>query len=50
MTGKMLRKLPVTAGMESVTVNGWELGEGLFLYSLVVNGQKIDTKRMIMSK
>ena len=50
MTGKMLRKLPVTTGMESVTVNGWELGEGLFLYSLIVNGQEIDTKRMMLSK
>ncbi len=50
MTGKMLRKMPVTAGMESVTVNGWELGEGMFLYTLIVNGQEIDTKRMILSK
>ena len=50
MTGKLLRKLPVTAGMESVTVNGWELGEGMFLYTLIVNGQEINTKRMIFSK
>jgi hypothetical protein len=50
MTGKMLKKLPVSSGMESVTVNGYELGEGMFLYSLMVNNQEIDTKRMILSK
>ena len=50
LSGKMLRKLPVTSGMTSVTVNGWELGEGLFLYTLVVGGREIDTKRMIITK
>ena len=50
MTGKTIKKLPVSSGMESVSVGGYELGEGMFLYSLVVNGQEIDTKRMILSK
>ena len=50
LSGKMLRRLPVTSGMTSVAVNGWELGEGLFLYSLVVGGREIDTKRMIITK
>ena len=50
MTGKMLKKLPVLSGESSVRVNGWELGEGMFLYTLMVNGQEIDTKRMILSK
>ena len=50
MSGKLLKKLPVSQGMESVSVNGYELGEGMFLYSLLVNGQEIDTKRMILSK
>ena len=50
MSGKMLKKLPVSQGTTSVTVNGYELGEGLYLYSLVVNGKEIDTKRMILSK
>lgn len=48
--GKMIKKLPVSFGEESVTINGYELGEGLYLYSLVVNGQEIDTKKMIISK
>ena len=50
MTGKMLKKLPVSSGDSSIRVNGWELGEGMFLYSLIVNGQVIDTKRMVISK
>ena len=50
MTGKTLKKLPISSGMESVSVGGYELGEGMFLYSLIVNGQVIDTKRMVISK
>lgn len=50
MTGKTIKKMPVSSGMESVSVGGYELSEGMFLYSLVVNGQEIDTKRMIISK
>lgn len=50
MTGKPVKKLPITAGMDSVSFGGYEIGEGMFLYSLVVNGQEIDTKRMIIRK
>lgn len=50
MSGKLLKKLPVSSGMGSVSVNGYELGEGMFLYSLLVDGQEVDTKRMILSK
>ena len=50
MTGKMLKKLPISADATSVNVNGWELGEGMFLYTLVVSGLEIDTKRMIITK
>jgi hypothetical protein len=50
MTGKTLKKLPVSSGMENVSIGSYELGEGMFFYSLIVNGQEIDTKRMIISK
>lgn len=50
MQGKMLKKLPVSSDNDSVTINGYELGQGMFLYSLVVNGQEIDTKKMIITK
>lgn len=50
MTGKTIKKLPVSSEMESVSFGGYEIGEGMFLYSLIVNGQEIDTKKMIISK
>lgn len=50
MSGKMLKKLPVSASDTNISINGYELGEGMFLYSLLVNGQEVDTKRMIITK
>ena len=50
MTGKTLKKMPISSGMESVSIGGYELGEGMFLYSLIINGQEIDTKKMVISK
>lgn len=49
MTGKPVKKLPISSGMDSVSFGGYEIGEGMFLYSLIVNGQEIDTKRMIIT-
>ena len=50
MAGKPVKNLPISSGMDSVSFGGYEIGEGMFLYSLVVNGQEIDTKRMIITK
>lgn len=50
MSGKMLKNMPISSGESSVSVDGYELGEGMFLYSLIVNRQEIDTKKMIISK
>ena len=50
LSGKLVKKLLVSTGDESVTVPGYEIGEGMFLYTLMVNGQEIDTKRMIITK
>lgn len=50
MQGKLIKKLPISSGNNSVAINGDELGQGMFLYSLVVNGQEIDTKKMIITK
>jgi hypothetical protein len=50
MTGKMQKQLPVDASMQSITINGYELSAGMYIYSLVVNGKEMDTKRMILSK
>jgi hypothetical protein len=50
MTGKLIKKMPISSGETSVKVNSWELGEGMFLYTLLVSGKEIDTKRMIITK
>ena len=50
MNGRLLKKMPVSSGMESISIGGYELGEGMFLYSLIVNGQEIDTKKMVITK
>jgi hypothetical protein len=50
MTGKMQKQIPIDPQMQSVTINGYELSAGIYLYSLVVGGQEIDTKRMILSR
>ena len=50
MQGKLVKKLPVSSVNDSVTINGYELGQGMFLYSLVVNNQEVDTKKMIITK
>lgn len=50
LTGKTIKKLPISQGQDHVSIGGYELGEGMFLYSLIVNGQEIDTKKMIISK
>ena len=56
MTGKMQKQIPVDPDQQSVTINGSGLAQGLplqpgiYLYSLVVGGQEIDSKKMILSK
>ena len=50
MTGKMQKQIPVDPSQQSVTINSYELSAGIYLYSLVVGGKEIDTKRMILSK
>ncbi len=50
MNGKQIKRIPVRKGDNSVTINGSELTVGMYLYSLIVNGQEIDTKRMILTQ
>lgn len=50
MQGKMLKKIPVTQSEDRITINAFELGEGMFLYTLIADGKEIDTKRMILTK
>jgi hypothetical protein len=50
MQGKMLKKLNVSAGDNTLTIQGSELQAGMYLYSLIADGKEVDTKRMILTK
>ena len=50
MSGKMLKQVPVDASMQSITIEGYELQAGMYIYSLLINGKEIKTRRMILSK
>ena len=50
MQGKMLQKLDAQVGQNSLFIEGSKLEAGMYLYSLVVDGQEVDTKRMILTK
>jgi len=50
MQGALIKQLPLNRQQSSVTINGSELTAGMYLYSLIVDGKEIDTKRMILTK
>lgn len=50
MQGNLVKQIPVSAYQNSLTINGYEFTPGLYLYSLVVDGREIDTKKMIITE
>jgi len=53
MQGGLLKTydhLNVNEGKGSITINGSELRAGMYMYSLIIDGKEIDTKRMILTK
>lgn len=50
MSGKMYKQIPVDSSMQSVIIEGYELSAGMYIYSLVIGGKEIQTRRMILSK
>ena len=50
MSGKMQKQIPVDNSMKSITIEGYELSAGMYIYSLVIGGNEIKTRRMILSK
>jgi hypothetical protein len=50
MQGKLLQKITAATGPNSVTIQGSTLTAGMYLYSLVADGQEVDTKRMILTE
>ena len=50
MSGKMLKQVPIDATMQSITIEGYELQAGMYIYSLLIDGKEVKTRRMILSK
>ncbi|MEM6269210.1 MAG: tail fiber domain-containing protein [Bacteroidota bacterium] len=51
MNGRQVRSFDVTTnGQGSITIRGTELEAGMYIYSLIADGQEIDSKRMILTK
>ncbi len=51
LNGKLIKTISINNfGIGSVIINGNELNPGMFVYSLVVDGRIIDTKRMILTQ
>ncbi len=50
MQGAMLKQLRLDTKTDRVILQGGDLKPGMYLYSLIVNGKEVDTKRMILSK
>jgi hypothetical protein len=51
MNGTQLQQYNVNGkGKQTVTISGSSLEPGMYLYALVVDGQEVDTKRMILTK
>ena len=51
LQGAELKAYPLTqTGLNTITVYGSELPAGMYLYTLVVNSEIMDTKRMILTK
>ena len=50
MSGKMHRQIPVTPDMQSVTIEGYELRAGMYIYSLIIGGKEVQTRRMILTR
>jgi len=51
MTGKeLLRFKTINSGNGTIQINPGQLINGMYLYSLIVDGKEIDTKKMILLK
>lgn len=50
MQGQMLETYPVDQRQSSIIIEGSKLQAGMYLYSLIAEGQIVDTKRMILTK
>ncbi len=50
LTGKMLLQYNLLQGKNTLTISGNTLSAGMYLYSLIADGQEVVSKRMVLTK
>ena len=50
MDGRQVKSFALNNGVNQVTINAGTLSAGQYMYSLVVDGKKVDTKNMVITK
>jgi len=50
MDGRQVKSFVLNNGVNQVTINAGTLSAGQYMYSLVVDGKKVDTKNMVITK
>lgn len=51
LQGTLITSYPLSAsGKNQISIKGSELNPGMYLYSLIIDGKEIDTKRMILTE
>ena len=50
MEGRQITRVPVSPSETSVSIDSSTLGQGIFLCTLFVNGEKIETKRLVKTR
>jgi len=51
LSGSQIKSYSIqTKGKGEITINGFELHPGIYLYTLIVDAKEIDTKRMILTE
>ena len=51
MNGTQLKSIDIQqTGSGSITINGSEFGAGMYMYALIVDGNIIDTKNMVLTE
>ena len=51
MQGLQKKAFNITSkGKASILINGSELQAGMYLYTLIVDGKEVDTKKMILTE
>lgn len=50
LQGKQVKRLDIDSNTTSVTLHGYDLQAGMYIYSLIANGKELASKKMILTK